>query len=143
MKEFFLILFFSKSILLTPEPVTFSDEITLTPGEELNAITAGASVQIDLSAHAPEANLESSGLLASKALLEKLIPKDGVSAYLLDKKGTKTSLTDSSYSISKSGAWLILSSNLGVPTNGQFKKVVIRSNTALQNVKIYWRNYKQ
>ena len=49
MKEFFLILFFSKSILLTPTPVTLEGIVSLVPEEPISAITTGASVEIDIS----------------------------------------------------------------------------------------------
>jgi len=45
MKEFFLILFFAKSILLTPSGVDLNSEWTQIPLDEpLEAITSGAAI---------------------------------------------------------------------------------------------------
>jgi hypothetical protein len=53
MKEFFLILFFAKSVVITPEPVDIASIVTFDLPEPVSAITSGAHVRIDVSESLP------------------------------------------------------------------------------------------
>ncbi len=82
MKEFFLILFFSKTILLTSTPVTIGANLTLTPSEPLTAITSGASLHIDVSHILDGVGIKNKGIVESRKILSSHIPENSVSAIL-------------------------------------------------------------
>ena len=142
MKTFLLILFFSKTIPLTTEPVTIISEMTIHPDEPLSAITKGASVKIDISKMLPNANVKSSGILEAQALIEERIPYRSTRARLITEDDTEITLSDYGIALSNDGAWYSLSARNGVPTDLEFTKVIIESSVELHDVQVFWRNYK-
>ena len=140
MKEFFLILFFSKTVLLTPDPINIHDETFLVPQEPVTAITNGASLRIDVSNLHKDLGIKRGGLTESRVILKKLIPSGSVKAEL-HSKGEVVTLNQESYSIFNDGAELVLSSEAGIPTNIAFHKIKIISLVNLDGVKISWRNF--
>lgn len=142
MKEFFLILFFSKTILLTPVPVNISGERVIRPEKPLEAITPGASLEIDVSDFTGRMRMKEMGMLEVKKNLKERIPEGSVSATLHGPNGEKVVLNESGFSISNDGAKLTLFADHGVPTNVAFNKITITSSTELRGVKVYWKNFK-
>lgn len=142
MKTFLLILFFSKTVPLTTDPVTISGEMAFQPSETLSAITRGASIQIDVTKMLPQANIEASGIQGAQRLIEERIPAYGTRARLISDDGTEIVLNDYGIALSHEGGWVSLSSRTGVPTDLEFTKVIIESSVELTDVTIYWRNYK-
>lgn len=142
MKEFFLILFFSKTILLTPVPVNISGEMVIRPEKLLEAITPGASLEIDVSDFTGRMKMKEMGILEVKEILKEKIPEGSVRATLYGSKGEKVVLNESGFSITNDGAKLTLFADSGIPTNMAFNKITITSNTELRGVKVYWKNFK-
>lgn len=138
---FLKILFLSKTVLLTINPVTFIGEYELSPKEPLVAITSGASIQIDISNFAPNISIEDAGIVESRELLKNLIPEGSVKAILYSEESTVV-LDNSEFALLNDGAMLILSSNKGIPVDVEFKKVKIVSDVKLKDVNIYWKNFK-
>jgi len=142
MKTFLLILFFSKTVPLTTEPVTITGEVELLQDEPISAITSGASIKIDITKMLPDANIKSSGFIEAQRLIEERIPFRSTRARLISKDGSEILLSDYGISLSNDSAWYSLSSRTGVPTDLEFTKVIIESSVELTDVTIYWRNYK-
>ena len=142
MKEFFLILFFSKTILLTPVPVNISGEMVIRPEKLLEAITPGASLEIDVSDFTGRMKMKEMGILEVKEILKEKIPEGSVRATLYGSKGEKVVLNESGFSITNDGAKLTLFADSGIPTNMAFNKITITSSTELRGVQVYWKNFK-
>lgn len=142
MKEFFLILFFSKTVLLTPMPVNISGEMVIRPEKLLGAITPGASLEIDVSEFTGRMKMKEMGIVEVKEILKQKIPEGSVRATLHGSNGEKIALNELGFSISNDGANLILFADSGIPTNAAFNKITITSDTELRGVKVYWKNFK-
>lgn len=141
MKEFFLILFFSKTVLLTPNPIMLNGEIQLIPKDPLEAITTGASIQIDVSSMIKQG--EDEGFLEFDKRLLESFPAGAINAKLIGNDKTEVMLTYEGASLTnKESTMLSLYSEGGVPTDIEFNKVVVTSNIELKDIKIYWKNFK-
>jgi hypothetical protein len=141
-KEFLLILFFSKMVLLTPDPVDLYGEKDIYPKDLLTAITSGASVEVDVTDFMGGIDIKKIGIVESRKLLEEKIPEGSVKCVLYSSTGEKIYLDDTGYALSNNAARLTLSASSGVPTNIKFNKVVITSRINLKGVKVYWKNSK-
>lgn len=142
MKEFFLILFFSKTVLLTPVPVNISGEMEIRTEKLLEAITPGASLDIDVSDFTGRMRIKEMGILEVEKALKNKIPEGSVKAVLHGVKGERVVLNESGFALTNDGAKLVLYADTGVPTNVAFNKVTISTRTELRGVKVYWKNYK-
>lgn len=143
MKEFFLVLFLSNIVLLTPEPIDLFGETVLNLTGPLKAITSGAGIEIDVSSIVHEEKLWDEDILGLRENLNKRFPVGTVRAILHTKNGRVIELNDGHYAHSKHKVWLLLSASQGVPTGIEFDKVVIITNkVTLKGVKVLWRNYK-
>ncbi len=140
MKEFFLILLFSKTILLTPDPINLHGRLELVPDKSIRAITSGASVQIDVSSLINKD--ENEGILAFRKRLLGMFPPKTISAKLLGEDAGVVLQYDGGYSFNKDGVWLGLYAENGIPTDIEFKRVVIESSIKLNGIKILWKNYR-
>lgn len=141
MKEFFLILFFSKWVALTPQAIDIVNEIVLNPDKPLTAITGGAGVHIDLSNVAPAVGIKQTGIEESMRILSELIPPEGVSGYLLTGEGQRISLDKAFFALENDRAWMILTSSSGIPAGLEFVTLSIRSSVEIRGVLVYWKNY--
>ncbi len=115
MKDFFLMLLFSKIILLTPDPITLIGEVELTPDKPIKAITSGASVLIDLSLTFDFLGAKKSGSISSLDILEKKFPPGSVSATLYSEDGQKILLNDINFLLSNESAEISISTKSEVP----------------------------
>lgn len=87
MKTLLLILLFSKTILLTQNPILLSDKWTeIVPQETFSAITGGASIniQIPVSDHRIKSIKKDEDVFDQ---LDRLFPKNTIDAILTDTKG--------------------------------------------------------
>jgi hypothetical protein len=141
MKEFFIILFFGKAVLLTPDPVSFVGVTHLSPDEPLVAVTSGASLQLDISNMIDAIGIKETGILESTTILEKRFPEDCVKAVLYG-DGITVVLDERAFLLSNDGARLALYSKTGVPTKTKFRKTTVTSCSEVTDVKIYWKNFK-
>lgn len=140
MKDFFLILFFSKVVVLTPGPIDIVDSVTLQLGSPISAVTEGAQLRIDVS----EQMSEQSQDLQISSILERLrqrFPSGSLSALLITPEGEKLVLDTVSGATDGGSAELILSSSNGVKTNLEFTQVKIVTSRELRCVTISWQNY--
>lgn len=141
MKEFFLLLFFAKSVLLTPEPVSFVGSIQITPNESISAITPNAGIIIDVSNSTQHVGIKESGFMKSQELLNYAHPKDSINASIYDTQGNKYALKKISYHLNNHGAMISIYPEEKLPVGTEFSKITINSKVELKNVLIYWRNY--
>ena len=137
MKEFFLALFFAKSMLLTPGGVDLINEWKKIPlHEPLEAITRGAAIYVDVSTHVD------AGLSIDR--LDETFPAGMVEVRLVHKDGQETLLTNSSaYSFEDGKVYLILNAADGVPTGKEFTGLYVRSAKPLSRVSLVWRNHRK
>lgn len=140
MKEFFLILFFSKWVSLTPQPIDIANEIVLSPDKPLTAITGGAGVHIDLSDFAPAVGIKQTGTKESTRILSELIPPEGVRGYLFTGEGQRISLDKAFFSLENDQSWMVLTSSSGIPTGVEFVTLSILSSVEMHGVLVYWKN---
>lgn len=142
MKEFFLILFFAKSVLITPEPVDIINSTTFTFGEPISAITSGAHVRIDVS-RSVGAEVDLADIVGVLEHLDQNFPNGSVTATLTTASGKTKILDVCSGSTNGKNAELILSSSSGIPTQTGFIKLQIDSSIDLLGVTVKWRNHQK
>jgi len=134
MKEFFLMLFFSKLIVLTPTSVDLTNQwLEIIPQAPLRAITSGAGIYIDVS--------EVIYRDTNDEKLEKLFPPGSIVVKLIDKKGYEfIMLNGRAYATSENRIELVLLSKSPIPTDRKFVKVLIKSKKRIEKVKVIWQN---
>ena len=141
MKDFIFILFFAKTILLTPDSMSIMrGEVVLEPDEEITAITKGASLQIDVSS-----NFKWSGepIKEFRGEVKKKFPAGTIKAVLFSKNHGEVELVyTGSMLINKDEVLLSLYGVEGVPVDVGFHKVVIFTEIDLEGVKVIWKNHK-
>jgi len=140
MKEFFLILFFSKTVLLTPDPINLHGRLELVPDKPIEAITSGASIQVDVSSTAAWNGKED--ILVFRKKLSDLFPPGAIKAKLVGKGKEVTLSYQGNYQFNKDNVMLSLCADNGIPTGVEFTKVIIESSIDLNRIKVYWKNYK-
>ncbi len=135
MKEYFLLLFFLKTVLLTPDPVTISNNaFEIFPEKPLKAITGGAVIYIDVSNYVnKEVGFDE---------IENKFPERSVHGRLVEKNGKGIKLRHQGFSTSNNEIRLIISGVKSIPTNIKFVKVVLWSEKELKDVKVIWKNGK-
>jgi hypothetical protein len=143
MKEFFLILFFSKWVQLTPAPVDLVGEWSIRPGNPLSAITPGAAIHIDLARSVPEAGVKKSGLEESLEILSRQIPAESVGGFLLTEGGERIELDQRGFSLENDRAWLVLRPDAGMPTDLEFVEMTIVSDVEIRGALVYWKNWSK
>ena len=141
MKEFFLILFFSKTLLLTPDPINLHGRLELVPDKPIEAITSGASIQVDVSSMATRNWKED--ILVFREKLSDLFPRSTIKAKLVGKDNKEVTLSyQGGHQFNKDIAMLSLHAHNGMPTGIEFTKVIIESSIKLNGIKVFWKNYK-
>ncbi len=142
MLDFFTILFFSKTTLLTPEYVDVGispDRYELTLNKPISAITRGAGIEIDVSKTILADG--ASSILQIREEVAASFPKGSITATLIG-KGGEIQLTYQGNSMIGANSVRLDLSNVGIPTNQKFERLVLVTEVELASVKIYWRNYK-
>ena len=142
MKEFILILFFAKTILLTQSPIDVHGNLVLELKEPIKAITTGASIQVDVSSMISYSS--SDEISAFRGKLLKLFPQNSIKGKLVQKNGNEVLLTYNGDHLFNSKEVLIsLYAENGVPLDKEFEKVELQSDRLLTSVSIYWKNHKK
>lgn len=136
LKTFIVILFFGKSILLTPHGINLSTAWQSVPLESrISAITPGAALYIDVTRAANNERNYSS--------LKRMFPSGSLEAKLITENGREIPLHyKEGISFSKKTVSLILDSE-SMPTNIQFARLLVRSNQPLKDVRIVWQNFSK
>ncbi len=89
MKELILLLFFGKSVLLTPVPVTVGPGcITLQPQKTLRVINSGAALEIHIPPTAND-NSKQVNIVSASGDMQKMYPVGSVSAMLFRDDGSR------------------------------------------------------
>lgn len=140
MKDFFLILLFSKTVLLTPDPINLHGRLELVPDKPIEAITSGASIQLDVSSMAAWNGKED--ILAFRKRLSDLFPSGTIKAKLVGNGEEVTLSYQGNHQFNKDNVMLSLYTDDGIPTGVEFTKVIIESSIKLNRIKVYWKNYK-
>jgi hypothetical protein len=141
MKEFFLILLFSKTVLLTPVPIDLYGKMEFNLENPIDAITSGASIQVDISSMFKIHDDEN--ILQFRSRVKETIPPGSVVAILFDEKGEKILLEyKGGNQFNGKSVMIILTNADGVPIDRKFKRVVISSKVNLEGINIYWKNFK-
>jgi hypothetical protein len=143
MKTFLLILFFGKSVLLTPDYVDIDKDFTIELNESISAITSGASIKIDVVENLKyEEGVDISNF---RQRVRELYPPNSIEASLIEKNGEITKLVygGSGIMFNNKNTLLSLESYGGVPTDREFVKVIIHSKVTLDSVLVNWVNYKK
>lgn len=141
MNEFFLILFFSKTVLLTPDLINLHGRLELVPDRPIEAITSGASIQIDVSSMVAWDGKED--ILIFRKKLSEHFPPGTITAQLIGKDNKEVTLSyQGNHLFNKNNVMLSLYAGNGMPTDIEFTKVIIESNIKLLGIKVIWINYK-
>lgn len=143
MKDFFLILFFSKTILLTQNPITMSNgELELKLNEPIEAITSGASIQIDVTSMLKWDKNE--GIKELRKKLDAIFPSGSIKAKLIEDDGMEIDLiyTGSSL-INEDNVRLSLYGDGKISVDKEFTSIKLISSVELDEVNVYWKNYKK
>lgn len=140
MKEFLLILFFANTILLTPAPINIFGEVEIQLENPIEAITSGASIQIDIT--------DLSGLGKHLGIVEKRkwialnFPENSIEAKLVTSNSEEVILVYKGASlINNRQVLLSLYAVVEMPTGVKFSKLAISSKINISGVKVYWRNF--
>lgn len=134
------ILLFGSVTPLTEAPVHLivgANEVPLR--KPISAVTSGASLEVDVSAMIPKAELT---LDLSRKWVERNIEAGCLKAVLQGRGTPLTSLEFNGRSAFAPGkVFLILSSRTGAPVRQKFRSLTLTSCKPLNNVVLYWRNY--
>ena len=142
MKEFFLILFFAQSIVITAEPIDIKNSVILRLANPVSAITSGAHVRIDVT-NSIDGTVDFSEIVSVLDYLKKQFPAGSVTAILTASNEEKLVLDNVNGSTNGENAELILSSSSGVPTNVEFSELEIESSSELIGVTVTWQNFSK
>lgn len=144
MIDFLLILFFSKTLLLTPSPIDVNGSVEIHPSKPLKAITEGASLELDVSSIVEMGSIKDEGILRLKQKVLEKFPSGKIHAKLITEDGRSVNLEYvGHYSYRDYNIWLILEGNPGIPTDLKFNSVRIESEIPLKGIKVFWKNYMQ
>jgi len=136
---FFKILFFSNAILLTPEPIDINGSYILLPTKELNVITEGARLEIEISKFLKEKDVNRNYFRTG---ISDIIPPKSIMAemYYKDKKIITLELSKG-IGFSKEKIFINLSNSKEINSNMKFDKIIIKTKLKLESIQISWINY--
>lgn len=140
MKNFFLILFFAKSVMLSDAPMDLLGEADLSPDEPVSAITSGAHLRLDLTEQV-KGRVDLSDSAGVLAYVERIFPKGTVSGRLVSADGREFPLDRSSAATDGESVELLLSAKGGLPTGVDFTTVTVTSIIPLYRVTVTWQNH--
>lgn len=143
LKTFLLILFFGKSILLTPDYIDIDKNYTIELSKSISAITSGASIQIDVFENVKY--VKGMDINEFRKKVRVLYPPHSIEATLIEENGniTKLNYGTSGIMFNSKSTLLGLYSDTGVPTDREFVKVKIMSKVDLNDVLVTWNKYKK
>lgn len=134
MKEFFALLFFSGSLLLTPKPIDIGkDWVNLKPKKPITATNGGACLYLEVT--------KAVGNIDDVDKLDKLLPVGTIEAELIPDNGQPFILRNSSaYAFRDNKVNVKMMADSGVPTKIKFHNVRVRSSVPLTSVSVTWNN---
>jgi len=130
--NWFKLLFFLKTVLITSSPIALGDEwVVVTPQEPLEAITGGAAIYVDVSKYVDPLDFEKG---------EKRLPVGLVEGELETTSGKTIFLRSAGTSHANDSVRLIVTSGAPIPVGVEFVKVRLKSERPLEGVNVYWKN---
>lgn len=147
MKEFFLLLFFGKSILLTPSPITLGPGcVELELQKTLRVINEGASLQV-LIHQGPNDRQWLNDIDEARKKINGLYPNESINAQLMHSDGSIVNATNYNVGIGNEFYDLELTPRLqpaakswqsAYQVGDKFTKVKICSEKTIPSASIYW-----
>lgn len=133
------ILIFGGSTLLTPEPIDINTNIlTIEPKSSIEAITKGASLNIDVSQY-----IFSQKMTDGFNEIKEKFPQGCITATLISEQGEKVILDKSSGRWGGTKKMVNLHAANGVSTDIEFNKIELISCKEIKNTKVTWYNYSK
>ena len=133
------ILLFGGSTLLTPEPIDINTNIfTIEPKSSIEAITKGASLNIDVSQY-----ILSEKMTDGFNEIKEKFPQGCITATLISEQGQKVVLDKSSGRWGGAKKMVNLHAANGVPTDIEFNKIELVSCKEIKSTKVTWYNYSK
>ncbi|WP_440903380.1 hypothetical protein ACMZOO_10965 [Catenovulum sp. SX2] len=141
MIEFLKILFLSKFVLLTPDPVTIQEQYTFTLKEPISAMNYHARLSIDVTGMLND--IKGTGIINELDILESRFPQGSVIVYLKESNtGAKLTLNELSYSTSSDSLELSVKYPKDAELDRNYDTVTIYSKVLLEDVLVGWANSK-
>jgi hypothetical protein len=134
-KRFFAILFLSKVVLLTPQPITITPrwtEVRLV--QPISAVSPGAVLFVDVS--------RIPGATRDFAALDKMFPAGTIEAELIEKDGHSITLRSSGVALGDDTVEILLSDSR-TPIGVEFSRLRVRSTNDLEGVQLRWQNHSK
>ena len=139
LKILFLLLFFSKTVVLTASPISIDEGwTTLRPKEPLTAITGGAAIYVDVTEYLKPLGLQPFDF----AGVAKVFPEGVVEGRLLTEGGSEIELRNLASSHGNDVIRLIVGPEGSMPTELEFVEVKLRSQVPIDSVRVFWKNGK-
>ena len=142
MLDFLIILFFAKTVLLTPDfiDIDVSNELyKLDFAKPVRAINSGASIQLDVT-EMLSSDIDK-GVTVIRTEIKELFPDGSIEATLFG-EGSNINLEYRGSLISKNSIRLQFKSNQ-MPTDKEFSSLVLKTKVNLKRVKFFWRNHQK
>lgn len=137
-----MILFFAKTILLTPSAIDIINSKTIILDDPIKAITTGASIQIDVTSMISYTHGED--IVEFRKTLFSILPKNSIRGMLVTKNNMEIQLDyKGKHLFNEQAVLLTLSKSDGIPLDKEFEKVIIETDNDLKSVKILWKNFKK
>ena len=133
------ILIFGGSTLLTPEPIDINTNLlTIKPDSSIEAITKGASLNIDVSQY-----ILSEKMTDGFEEIKEKFPQGCITATLINEQGEKVVLNKSSGRWGGAKKMVNLHAANGVLTDIEFNTIELLSCKEIKNTKVTWYNYSK
>lgn len=139
MKEFLMLLFFHKTLLLTPVPIELAAGVEHRIQGSVSAINAEASFQVQIPLLPPKA----SELPDFERKLRVTYPPGTIEVVASTKAGQSIRFTNrETFTYSTDDVRLIITSASPVPTDTSLERITIRATMAIPGTRVYWENGK-
>lgn len=143
MIEFFTVLFFGKTILLTPNEIDVDVpngvyEVPLI--DPLIAISDGASIQIDVTKMLKFE--ENDSVRQLRDVTSKRFKDTIIAANLMGKSDTILLTFKGGTSIDKNSVRIILEAE-NMPLDVEFDQLILETSIPLQQVRVFWKNHSK
>jgi hypothetical protein len=132
MKEFFVLLFFSKTSLLTAQPITIDSKCIDVPLKApLEVLNPGAALQVEVVYVATDRWFDD---------LNRLYPKGTVTGTLARTDRTRLPIANSSVARGQKSSYLLLTPKEGYRSDDKFSALQLCSAVSLSGVRVLWQN---
>ena len=143
MWKFIIILFFSKTILLTPSAINIDkgEKYVINLNESISAITTGANIQIDVSNMIIKDTLKIN-LIETRRIVSDMFDKGSIQAVLISENDKIMLTYQGETFINENNIRLVLSANK-VSIRVDFSAIEMTSDVRLEKIEVFWKNYKK